>query len=173
MSQSGIINASGMPTVPTSFVTDSGIAVPALNIINVVTPGGGTSGITTTGAGNTVTVQLQNRFEGIGTTIGAVTNDVVTLSLGAVPGVYTLDLSVAGFDSADPLGCGYTLVGSVRTTGAAGVVIAQMLDEFEEVGIDGATAEIVAVGNTAVIRVTGVAAKTINWRVAGYYTFVS
>src|SRR5882672_2502797 len=59
MSQSGILSVSAavLPSsVPTQFTTDSGIAVPALNNLNVF----GGSGASTTGAGSTITINVVN-----------------------------------------------------------------------------------------------------------------
>jgi hypothetical protein len=44
------------PVVATSYVTDSGIAIPAANILNVI----GGDGIQTSGAGNTLTINVVN-----------------------------------------------------------------------------------------------------------------
>lgn len=177
MSQAGIISVASMPAVPTTFVTDSGNAVPALNILNVVTPGSGTNGITTTGAGSTLTISLTNRISGTVTTNDAVPTTAFTLALGATPGTYTFDLRAAGFDAANNLSVGYTLVTAVRTTGAASVLVvpigSQMLDEFEEAALNSADFYVDVAGNNALLQVVGVAAHTINWKVEGTYTFVS
>ena len=173
MSQAGIINSSGMPAVPTSFVTDAGVAVPALNVINVVTPGGGTSGIATSGAGNTITITLTDTsVSGTGQTIGAVTTDIITLPLGAAAGTYTFDINVAAFEPTTPAGAGYGIVASVRTTGAAAVLIPnQAIDELEEAALIAADAQVVVAGNTAIVRVTGVAGLTIRWKAVAEYIF--
>jgi hypothetical protein len=170
MSQAGLINSSGSPVVPTVYDADVGSATPAANVLNIV----GLNGVTTFASGNTVTVTLSEpKITGTGTTIGAVTGNIITIPLGATPGVYTFDAQIAGFDAANNLGIGYTLVGSVRTTGAAAVLIpGQELDQFEEAALVAADAEIAVAANTAIFRVTGVAAHTIDWKVVTEYVFV-
>lgn len=175
MSQAGLLNASGMPAVPTTFVTDLGNAVPALNVINFVTPGGGTTGIKTTGAGNTVTVTITDTsLSGSAQTIGAVTADLITVPLGATAGTYTFDIKVAGYESTTPAGCGYAIMASVRTTGAAAVLAPnQAVDTMEEAALVPCDAQVVVAANTAIVRITGVAALTVNWKATAEYVFSS
>jgi hypothetical protein len=57
MSQSGMLKVSDaiLPgDVPTSFVTDSGTAIPIANVIEIL----GGAGVTTTGVGNVVTINV-------------------------------------------------------------------------------------------------------------------
>lgn len=168
------------PNIPTSFVTDAGTAVPAANILNVL---GGTTtalnnnGITTIASGNTVTVELTNRAQGAIATADATPTNLVTLPLGATPGVYTFDCLVAGFNAAGPLAAGFTIVGSVRTTGAAAVLTPnQAIDHFEEGALGTAPqvqAQIVVSGNNAILQVTGKVGFPIHWNGVMNYIFVS
>ncbi len=181
----GVTSGSLPPSVPTSFVTDSGTATPAANVINIITPGSGTQGVMTSGSGSTITITVNPKeVSGSVTTTGATTAALITFPLGATPGVYTFDITIAGYAISgigSPLGCGFTIVGSVRTTGSASVLITgQQVDHFEETGLDGVgavTATLSVSGNNAVINVTGksdgAAGFVIGWTGFLIYTFAS
>lgn len=180
MSQAGILSLSATPQppeVPTSFTTDSGVAVPAANNLNVLandSTANNANGIQTTGAGSTVTVQLTNRLQGSGSTVGAVTTDLVTFDLGATPGTFIIDMSVAAFESTTPAGAGYNIFGTVRTTGAAATLVGTP-DKIanEEAALTTCDANIVVSGNNAIVRVTGALGLTIQYNTVGYYTRVT
>lgn len=171
MSQAGIINSSGMPAVATLYTTNAGNAVPALNVLNVL----GTAGITTSGAGNTITITTTDpSVSGTVNTIGAVTGDVITFPCGAVPGTYTFDIKVSAFESTTPLGAGYGIIASVRTTGAAAVLLPnQAIDEMEEGALVAGACVVTVGGNNMIVRVTGTAALTVKWKAVAEYTFIS
>jgi len=171
------------PTVPTSFVTDNGTVVPAANTVNInggTTTANNSNGIQVianpTGSNNMVP-ELTNRATGSVTTVGATTSAAITLPLGAVPGVYTFDIVVAGFATAGPgvpLGAGFTIVGSIRTTGASAVLIpTQVPDHFEEGAMAASTALLAVSGNNALVNVTGVAGFTIDWNATLNYTLAT
>ncbi len=178
MSQAGIITSTdNNPAIPTSFVADSGTAIPAANTLNVLGATSSTNsanGIKTLGSGSTLTVELTNRINGTSTTSGAATSNVITFPLGATPGTYTFDVSVAGFNSSTPLAAGYTIVGAVRTTGAAATLIAgQAVDSFEEGALSAGSASLVVSANNAIIQVLGTAGLNVDWNAVGTYTLAT
>ncbi len=168
------------PIIPTSFVTDiNSPAIPAANVLNV--PGGtvttnNVNGIQTDGSSgsNTLTIELTNRIQGTVTTADATPTTLTSFSLGATPGVYTFDIQISGFDTTDTAGCGYFISGSVRTTGAAAVLVGTP-DKIvnEEAATVACDANLVVSGNNAVVQVTGIVGKSIDWRSLSIYIFVS
>ena len=169
MSQVYSAGSSGPPSGTTTYVTDSGNAVPAANILNVI----GDENITTSGSGNTITISPTDTASGTGQTVGAVTDDIITFPLGAVAGTYQVEGSIAAYDAGTPSGGGIRTFVAVRTSGVAGT-ICDSSDPIKnlELAINGSTAEFLVSGNNLILRVTGVAALTIEWAGRLFYTFV-
>jgi hypothetical protein len=107
-------------------------------------------------------------------TIGAVTGDVITISLGVNPGTYLFQIQVVGFDATTPLGAAYFITAAARTTGiAAAELPGEAADEFEEGALVACDNDFLCAANNGIVRVTGCAGKTINWRAVLTYTFGS
>lgn len=180
MSQAGILTTTAgpvPPTVPTSFVTNSGTAVPAANILNVLaqdSTSNDDNGITDTGSGNTVTMLLTNRATGtISTADGSLTT-VLTFPMGATPGVYFIEGNIVAFNTTDTAGGAYAFTSAVRSTGAAGTEIGtEFKDLFEEVAMAASDIFVSASGNNILLQVQGVAGKAIDWNAFLTYRFVS
>lgn len=174
------------PSVPTEFDTQLGNAVPAANILivngfdstennvnGIITKGG----VVGTGTANEVDVIITNRLQGTVTTANATPTTVISFPLGATPGLYTFDVQIAGYDTTDAEGVGYFISGSVRTTGAAAVVIGTpdkvVNEEASPVDLTPCDANLTVSANNALIQVTGIAAKNIDWNCVATYVFVS
>jgi hypothetical protein len=162
MSQSGSFGYEDTPILSITGDVGGVITPDALQNINLI---GGTN-ITITGdlATNSFTFNVSEDAEGTGQTIGAVSDDIITLALGTTPGVYEISIRVTAFESTTTSGGGYRVNAAVRTTGATAVLIGlNAIDVFEEAALAGCAVSLVASGNNAIVRVTGVAGLTIDW----------
>lgn len=169
------------PSVPTTFTTQDGNAVPAANILivngfdstedndnGIITKGG----VVGTGTANEVDVVLTNRIFGAGSVTDAVTADIVTFPLAATPTVYRLFFDIAGRETTSGDGVGYSLFICAKTDGATAAVVKTPFDDSDEdASLAAALCNAVVSGNSVIIRVTGVAGKTIIYKCVG--TFVA
>lgn len=169
MSQAGAISVSGGGgggPLDTLTPDQGGVVNPVANNINVFGQSStinNVNGIRTfNGGAGELDIRLTNRATGTATTTGASTATLITLALGATPGVYTFDILVSGFAATgigSPAGCGYTIVGAVRTDGATATLLpTQVVDHFEDavLGVAPQAQAVLAVsGNNALVTVTG------------------
>jgi hypothetical protein len=176
MSNAFLLTSSGNlpPAVPTTFVTDSGNAIPVGNELNVLgndSSADNANGISTTGAGNTVTVVLSNRITGTAITEDAVTPQTIySFDLGATPATYIFEIQIIAYNVTSLLSAGYTSTSVIRTTGAAGSEInADPGLIAEEGAMSGVVVQNQISGNNIEIVVTGLAASTINWEALTTY----
>ncbi len=143
MSQAGDIDVTGThPDIPTMFVTDSGTAIPILNILEVL----GGAGATTSGSGNTITITITSM--GFAWNVVTSANNPVTLT--KENGYITKGAGVVDFilPAAASIGDTYRIIGYgnlwtiaqnagqhirlgsvVSTTGATGSVSASMVTD--------------------------------------------
>lgn len=153
-------------------------ALPAVNVVNASDSTANVAdGIRSVVAGTTTTVELTNRYRGEAQTTDATPTDVITIPLGATPGVYIFDVNVVAYNSTDSLGAGYNIFATVRTDGTDSTLCGTPDKVVNEEGAMSASdANAVAGGvadNNLYVRVTGIAATTIDWNSVGVYTFVS
>ena len=173
MSQSGILADSTTALADVESLTgDSGGAVFPDSAKNIDILGG--TGLTTAGTTNTITINQDGLVLGTGQTVGAVTDDVISFDAGAVAGAYAIQASVVGFDSSTTAGTVYRLNNGVRTTGAATTATGSTDVQInEEAALATADADIIVSGNNIIVRVTGVAGLTLEWKARLQYTFIS
>lgn len=114
------------------------------------------------GAG-TIDLSVSNELFGSGTTIGAVTADLITIPLGLVAGTYQFEARVKGFESTGPAGCGYNVYATFITDGASATLVGNQSVFNEDPSLSTADAYFVASGNNAILQVLGVALLTIDW----------
>jgi len=132
------------------------------------------TGITVTNGAGVITIAAADAAEGTGQTIGAVTDDLVTVALGVTAGNYIFKAYITGFESTGPGGAFIELTGGGRTTGAASTKVSTTVKNIgSDAALVGVTADYVANVNSIIVRVTGVAGLTINWNAKVTYAFVS
>ena len=139
--------------------------------INIV----GANGIETYGdpLTNTITVAVDFYLTGSGQTIGAVTTNLISLDLGAVPNVYQFNVNIAGYDTTSNKGIGANEVAVIRTTGAAALVINTVDSENNlELPIVAPAAFSTVSGNNFLVNAIGTAGETIKWRATVTYVQV-
>ena len=169
------------PVVATSFVTDSGTAVPALNILlvngldseennsnGIITKGG----VAGTGTVNEVDVILTNRIQGTNNSVAGSTVVLITFTP-PTAGTYSIEVRVAAHNTSSTLGAGYSLFGGVRFDGANSFLCGTP-DRIvnEEGAMSAANLTMTVSGADIVISGVSYGAENINWSAVGLYTFV-
>lgn len=174
------------PSVPTSFNTQDGNAVPSGNILlvnaydstennvnGITTKGGAAAGDPPgTGASNEMDIYITNRLQGTTTTVGATTSPMITFTPTAV-GTYAIEVRIAAYNTTSAIGAGYSLFGTARFDGVNSNLCGTP-DRIvnEEGAMSSANSTITVSGADILINGVGYVGQTINWSGVALYTYV-
>jgi hypothetical protein len=126
--------------------------------------GEGTLGQVLTSNGPGVAPSFQDApLTGTGTTVGAVTSNVITFPLGGVAGTFQFEARVKAYEATGPAGAGYNVYATFTTDGATATLVGDQDVFNEDASLSTADAYFIASANNAILQVLGVAALTINW----------
>lgn len=134
-------------------------------------------GVAGTGVQNEVEIVLTNRSTAQATTANDTLTTIHTFSLGATPGVYSVDGMITAYNITDGTGGSYPYQFAAHTTGTPLFVGTELGSEFSNVfepaSMLAISVEVTISGNNLIVRVEGLAEKTINWDSFLTYRFVS
>lgn len=172
---------SSSPSVPTSFVTQHGTAVPVANTLlvngeesiennnnGIITKGG----VVGTGTQNEVDIVLTNRISVSATTSdGGSQTQNVTLMTPTTATSISFRVLITGYDSANNIAIGGEQIGLVRTL-AGTVTVVGTNDTFDEsdAALNAADWNVISTSPTLSMQFVGVAGHSIAWRALFEYT---
>lgn len=99
------------------------------------------------------------------TTVGAVSNTILTLDLGTIPGSYTLTVTACAYDSVTPSGFNTIQNVGLRTDGVTATFVTNSAVLNGGDGpLAGGAISLSTAGNSLIIDADGVAGVTVNWK---------
>jgi hypothetical protein len=121
---------------------------------------------------NSLIISAANTLTGTTTTVGNVGGTVLTIPLGAVPGVYEIEIRIAAYNASTPAGAGWKVFAVARTDGTNSTVIGfnDSVHESEVALMDALVACTADLANNVIVGVGGVAGLTIDWAAQASWT---
>lgn len=155
-SQTGVVQWLAEATDGQIAIGDTG-GIPILN--NITSLDGS---ITITNGPGSIDLSATS-FKSTVSTVGATTQNLLTIPLGAVAGTFQFEAKVKAFEPTTPAGAGYNIFGTFTTDGATATLVGDQPIFNEDAALAAADAYFIASGNNAVLQVLGVALLTIAW----------